>query len=247
MVDQPSTWNGPYHTETVPVRTKNRQCSSALQAVADVAAAIKVGFYDIGISDGLESMTANPMAWDGSVTQGYTPISDLRVDSHRKAAAATSYGKFKDKIIPVKTKGIRPGTTLADLARLKPVFKKGGSTTAGTSIQVSDGAGVVLLMKRSTALQKGLPILGLLLLLVFHPRAAIMCSGPAVAIPAAVKAVVLKVIDIELFEINEAFASPFFYCQKKLEIDPKKINVNGGARAIRHPLGATEGYTHLRG
>jgi len=272
--------------ETVPVRTVNRQCSSGLQAVADVAAAIKAGFYDIGIGAGLESMTANPMAWDGSVNPRVKTMAQAQdcllpmgitsenvsqrfgvtrkeqdqaaVDSHRKAAAATASGKFKDEIIPVKTKivdpktgdekpvtisvddGIRPGTTLADLEKLKPVFKKDGSTTAGTSSQVSDGAGAVLLMKRSTALQKGLPILG-----VFRTFAAvgvppaIMGIGPAVAIPAAVKAAGLEVNDIDLFEINEAFASQFLYCQKKLEIDPQKINVNGGAMAIGHPLGAT--------
>jgi acetyl-CoA acyltransferase 1 len=272
--------------ETVPVRTVNRQCSSGLQAVADVAAAIKAGFYDIGIGAGLESMTANPMAWDGSVNPRVKTMAQAQdcllpmgitsenvsqrfgvtrkeqdqaaVDSHRKAAAATASGKFKDEIVPVKTKivdpktgdekpvtisvddGIRPGTTLADLEKLKPVFKKDGSTTAGTSSQVSDGAGAVLLMKRSTALQKGLPILG-----VFRTFAAvgvppaIMGIGPAVAIPAAVKAAGLEVNDIDLFEINEAFASQFLYCQKKLEIDPQKINVNGGAMAIGHPLGAT--------
>ncbi|GJW28233.1 3-ketoacyl-CoA thiolase 2, peroxisomal [Tanacetum coccineum] len=137
------------------------------------------------------------------------------------AVAATAFGKFKDEIIPVKTKivdpktgeetpvtisvddGIRPGTTLAYLAKLKPVFKKDGSTTTGTSIQVSDGVGAVLLMKRSLALQKGLPILG-----VFRTFAAvgvppaIMGIGPAVAIPAAVKAAGLEGNDIDLFEIN---------------------------------------------
>ncbi|GJW26542.1 integrase, catalytic region, zinc finger, CCHC-type containing protein [Tanacetum coccineum] len=139
--------------------------------------------------------------------------------------------------------GIRPGTTLADLAKLKPVFKKDGSTTAGTSSQVSDGAGAVLLMKRSLALQKGLPILG-----VFRTFAAvgvppaIMGIGPTVAIPATVKAAGLEVNDIDLFEMNEAFASQFLYCQKKLETDPQKINVNGGAMTIGHPLGATCNY-----
>ncbi|XP_071696821.1 3-ketoacyl-CoA thiolase 2, peroxisomal-like [Rutidosis leptorrhynchoides] len=272
--------------DTVPVRTVNRQCSSGLQAVADVAAAIKAGFYEIGIGAGLESMTSNPMAWEGSVNPKVKTMAQARdcllpmgitsenvaekfsvtrqeqdqaaVESHRKAAAATAAGKFKDEIIPIKTKlvdpktgdetpvtisvddGIRPGTTLADLAKLKPVFKKDGSTTAGTSSQVSDGAGAVLLMKRSLALKKGLPILG-----VFRTFAAvgvppaIMGIGPAVAIPAAVKAAGLQVDDIDLFEINEAFASQFLYCQKKLEIDPQKINVNGGAMAIGHPLGAT--------
>lgn len=275
--------------ETVPIRTVNRQCSSGLQAVADVAASIRAGFYDIGIGAGLESMTANPMAWEGSVNpkvkifeqaqncllpMGITSENvahrfgvsrkeqdQAAVDSHRKAAAATATGKFKDEIIPVATKIVDPksgeekpvtisvddgirNTTLADLAKLKPVFKKDGSTTAGNSSQVSDGAGAVLLMKRSVAEQKGLPILG-----VFRSFSAvgvdpaIMGVGPAVAIPAAVKAAGLELDDIDLFEINEAFASQYLYCRNKLGLDPEKINVNGGALAIGHPLGATGART----
>ncbi|CAA7390679.1 unnamed protein product [Spirodela intermedia] len=272
--------------ETVPLRTVNRQCSSGLQAVADVVAAIRAGFYDIGIGAGLESMTADPMAWDGSInpkTHIFSQAQDCllpmgitsenvahrfgvsreeqdqaAVESHRKAAAATAAGRFKDEIIPVKTKivdpktgeekevtisvddGIRPGTSLSGLAKLKPAFKKDGTTTAGNSSQVTDGAGAVLLMKRSVAVKKGLPILG-----VFRSFAAVgvdpavMGVGPAVAIPAAVKSAGLQLDDIDLFEINEAFASQFVYCAKKLELDPSKINVNGGAIALGHPLGAT--------
>ncbi|GMY26863.1 3-ketoacyl-CoA thiolase 2, peroxisomal [Fagus crenata] len=272
--------------ETVPIRTVNRQCSSGLQAVADVASAIRAGFYDIGIGAGLESMTANPMAWEGSVNPKVKAFEQAQncllpmgitsenvahrfgvtrqeqdqaaVESHRRAAAATASGKFKDEIIPVPTKivdpktgdekpvtisiddGIRPNASLSDLAKLKAVFKKDGSTTAGNSSQVSDGAGAVLLMKRSLAVQKGLPILG-----VFRTFAAvgvdpaIMGVGPAVAIPAAVKAAGLELDDIDLFEINEAFASQFVYCRKKLGLDPEKVNVNGGAMALGHPLGAT--------
>ncbi|KAJ0783306.1 3-ketoacyl CoA thiolase 1, peroxisomal [Helianthus annuus] len=95
-------------------------------------------------------------------------------------------------------------------------------------------------MKRSVALKKGLPILG-----VFRSfeavgvEPAIMGVGPAVAIPAAVKSAGLELKDIDLFEINEAFASQFVYCCKKLQLDPQKVNVNGGAMAIGHPLGAT--------
>ncbi|KAF3572265.1 hypothetical protein F2Q69_00058183 [Brassica cretica] len=272
--------------ETVPIRTVNRQCSSGLQAVADVAAAIKAGFYDIGIGAGLESMTTSPRGWKGSVNPKVKKFEQAQscllpmgitsenvahrfgvsreeqdqaaVDSHRKAASATASGKFKDEITPVNTRivdpktsdekpitvsvddGIRPSTTLSGLAKLKPVFKQDGSTTAGNSSQVSDGAGAVLLMKRSVAMQKGLPILG-----VFRTFAAVgvdpavMGVGPAAAIPAAVKAAGLELDDIDLFEINEAFASQFVYCRNKLGLDPEKINVNGGAIAIGHPLGAT--------
>jgi acetyl-CoA acyltransferase 1 len=179
-------------------------------------------------------------------------------DSHRKAAAATAAGKFKDEIIPVNTKivdpktgeekpvtisvddGIRPGTSASSLAKLKPVFKKDGTTTAGNSSQVTDGAGAVLLMKRSVAIRKGLPILGVFRTFVaVGVDPAIMGVGPAAAIPVAVKAAGLELEDIDLFEINEAFASQFLYCRNKLGLDPEKINVNGGAMAIGHPLGAT--------
>uniref|UniRef100_A0A6M2EJT8 Thiolase N-terminal domain-containing protein n=1 Tax=Populus davidiana TaxID=266767 RepID=A0A6M2EJT8_9ROSI len=192
--------------DTVPLRTVNRQCSSGLQAVADVAASIKAGYYDIGIAAGLECMTVNgirtvpqvnprveafqqardcllPMGMTSeNVAQRYGVTrqeqDQAAVDSHRKAAAARASGKFKDEIIPVTTKivdpatgiqkvitiseddGIRPNSNLAELSRLKPAFKKDGSTTAGNASQVSDGAGAVLLMKRSLAAQKGLPILG---------------------------------------------------------------------------------------
>ncbi|TVU27698.1 hypothetical protein EJB05_19195 [Eragrostis curvula] len=272
--------------ETVPVRTVNRQCSSGLQAVADVAAAIKAGFYDIGIGAGLESMSINSIGWEGQVNPRISAFQKAQdcllpmgitsenvahrygvtrqeqdqaaAESHRRAAEATASGKFKDEVVPVPTKivdpktgeekkvvisvddGIRPGTTASGLGKLKPVFKKDGTTTAGNSSQVSDGAGAVLLMKRSVAIQKGLPILG-----VFRSFAAVgvdpavMGVGPAVAIPAAVKSAGLEIQDIDLFELNEAFASQFVYCCNHLGLDRSKVNVNGGAIALGHPLGAT--------
>lgn len=272
--------------ETVPLRTVNRQCSSGLQAVSDVAAYIKAGFYDIGIGAGLESMTqdhvsrlrkVNPkvetfqQARDCLLPMGITSENvaqrygvtrieqdQAAVESHKRAAAAIAAGKFKDEIIPVSTKfvdpktgvekniivsvddGIRPNSNIADLAKLKPAFHKDGSTTAGNASQVSDGAAAVLLMKRRVAVQKGLPILG-----IFRSFAAVgvdpavMGVGPAFAIPAAVKSAGLELGNIDLFEINEAFASQFVYSCKKLALDPRKVNVNGGAIALGHPLGAT--------
>ncbi|KNA03336.1 hypothetical protein SOVF_210170, partial [Spinacia oleracea] len=272
--------------DTVPIRTVNRQCSSGLQAVADVAACIKAGFYDIGIGAGVESMTIDrvdrprqvspkvenfPQARDCLLPMGITSENvaqnygvtrqeqdQAAVESHRRAAAAMASGKFIEEIVPVSTKivdpisgeeksvtislddGIRPSSNMVDLAKLKPAFKKDGTSTAGNSSQVSDGAGAVLLMKRSLAMKKGLPILG-----VFRSFAAVgvdpavMGIGPAFAIPAAVKSAGLKLDNIDLFEINEAFASQYVYCGKKLNLDPAKVNVNGGAIALGHPLGAT--------
>lgn len=272
--------------DTVPLKTVNRQCSSGLQAVADVAAAIKAGFYDIGIGAGLESMSVNQVRWEGApnpraqffaqahdclLPMGITSENvahrfgvtreeqdQAAVESHRRAGAAIAAGKFKEEIIPVTTKvvdpktgeekqitvsvdeGVRANTSMAGLAKLKPAFKKDGTTTAGNASQVSDGAGGVLLMRRNIAVQKGLPILG-----IFRSFAAVgvdpavMGIGPAVAIPAAVKAAGLQIKDIDVFEINEAFASQYVYCCKMLELNPEKVNVNGGAIALGHPLGAT--------
>ncbi|GMN50362.1 hypothetical protein TIFTF001_019528 [Ficus carica] len=277
---------------TVPIRTVNRQCSSGLQAVADVAAGIKAGYYDIGIGAGVECMSHDTMGLNQRIVKNprlkiFTQARDCllpmgvtsenvaqrygvtrqeqdqaAVESHRRAAAAIAAGKFNDEIIPVTTKivepktgeeksvvismdeGVRPNTNLSDLAKLKPAFRKDGSTTAGNASQVSDGSGAVLLMKRSLALKKGLPILG-----VFRSFAAVgvdpavMGIGPAVAIPAAVKSAGLELNDVDLFEINEAFASQYVYCIKKLELEPEKVNVNGGAIALGHPLGATGART----
>ncbi|XP_024974541.1 3-ketoacyl-CoA thiolase 2, peroxisomal-like [Cynara cardunculus var. scolymus] len=272
--------------DTVPIRTVNRQCSSGLQAVADVAAYIKAGFYDIGIGAGVESMSidsigpiskVNPkvdkfaQARDCLLPMGITSENVAQrfgvtrqeqdraaVESHKRAAIATSSGKFRDEIVPVHTKivdpktgeekpvtisvddGIRPNTNMADLAKLKPAFKKDGTTTAGTSSQVTDGAAAVLLMKRSLALKKGLPILGVFRSFeVVGVDPSVMGIGPAVAIPIAVKSAGLELDNIDLFEINEAFASQFVYCCKKLQLDPQNVNVNGGAMAIGHPLGST--------
>ncbi|THU56221.1 hypothetical protein C4D60_Mb11t15010 [Musa balbisiana] len=168
------------------------------------------------------------------------------VESHRKAAAAVAASKFKEEIIPVVTKvvdpktgehkqvtvsaddGIRPDTSISVLSKLKPAFKKDGTTTAGNSSQVTDGAAAVLLMRRDAAMKKGLPVLG-----VFRSFVAVgvepnvMGIGPVAAIPAAVKAAGLQLDDIDLFEINE------------LKLDPAKVNVNGGAMALGHPLGCT--------
>ncbi|KAK1379580.1 hypothetical protein POM88_026324 [Heracleum sosnowskyi] len=148
--------------ETVPVRTMNRQCSSGLQAVAHVAAAIKAGFYDIGIGAELESMIANSMGWDGTVNPRVKSM-----EHAQNCLLPMGSGKFKDEIVLIHTKivdaktgdetpvtistddGIRANTNVADLGKLRPSFKKDGTTTTGNSSQVSDAATSVLLMKRN--------------------------------------------------------------------------------------------------
>ncbi|EGG22454.1 acetyl-CoA C-acyltransferase [Cavenderia fasciculata] len=261
--------------------TVNRQCSSGLQAIANVAAAVAAGHYEVGLAGGVESMTLNPMSWEGQFnevamndpvasgcynTMGQTSENvaerfnisrkeqdEFAVLSHKKAGAAQAAGKFKDEIVPVtvktedgkevvidKDEGIRVQTTVADLAKLKPAFKEGGSTTAGNSSQLSDGAAACLVMKRSTAQRLGLQVA-----LIFRSfvavgvEPAIMGVGPAAAIPAAVKKAGLSLADIDVYEINEAFASQAYYSIKHLNIPMEKVNPNGGGIALGHPLGCT--------
>jgi len=177
--------------------------------------------------------------------------------SVQKAARAQEEGLFKDEILPVKgivvdkdgnetevivtdDEGIRKGTTAEGLAKLRPAFEKGGSTTAGNSSQVSDGAGSVILARRSVAEKNGWPIVGKFV----HCRTVgvppeVMGIGPAFAIPAVLKDLGLTVDDIDIYEINEAFASQAVYSVLKAGIDVNKVNPKGGAIALGHPLGAT--------
>lgn len=166
------------------------------------------------------------------------------VQSHQKAAAARASGKFQREIVPVgnvaRDDGIRPQTTAEILGRLKPVFKEGGVTTAGNSSQTTDGAAAVLLMTRAEANRRGLPILGVwrgYAVKGVPPR--VMGIGPAVAIPAVLEQCQITIDDIDVFEINEAFASQATWCVDVLKIDPAKVNPNGGAIALGHPLGCT--------
>uniref|UniRef100_A0A9J7WWA1 Acetyl-CoA acyltransferase 1 n=2 Tax=Cyprinus carpio TaxID=7962 RepID=A0A9J7WWA1_CYPCA len=179
------------------------------------------------------------------------------LSSQQKAAMAQKKGLFEQEITPVTTKfvdengtertitvtkddGIRPGTTLEGLAKLRPAFKENGSTTAGNASQVSDGAAAVLIGRRSTVEKLGLPVFGVLrACAVVGVPPDVMGIGPAYAIPEALNQAGLTVDDIDVFEINEAFASQAVYCVEKLGIPMEKVNPNGGAIALGHPLGCT--------
>ena len=178
------------------------------------------------------------------------------LSSHTKASAAIESGRFSDEIHPISARiylngewvdklvdtdeGPRADTNLQALGRLRAVFKKGGTTTAGNSSQVSDGASATLLMSQEKAEALGVEVLGALKSYAVKGVAPeIMGIGPAVAIPEAVAKAGLTLDDIDLFEINEAFASQAVYCVRKLGIDTSKVNVNGGAIALGHPLGCT--------
>lgn len=172
-------------------------------------------------------------------------LDEFASKSHEKAALARDRGLFEDEIIAVgdicHDDGIRPGTTAEKLAKLKPVFDKNGSTTAGNSSQLTDGAAAVLLMTRQEAERRGLPILGVWRSYVVKGvPPSIMGIGPAVAIPAACEMAGLKGLDdVDVFEINEAFASQASWCIDELGIPVEKVNPNGGAIALGHPLGCT--------
>ena len=177
------------------------------------------------------------------------------VASNAKALAAIAEGKFADEIVPVPTRVWKDGrweevtfsvdegpraSTVEGLGALKPAFKANGTVTAGNSSQTSDGAAAVVIADADTARQHGWPILAIFKSYqVAGVPPEIMGVGPVAAIPKAVKAAGLQLSDIDLFEINEAFAAQAVYSVRALGIDPAKVNVNGGAIALGHPLGCT--------
>ncbi|KAF9139359.1 hypothetical protein BGX30_008054 [Mortierella sp. GBA39] len=213
-------------------------------------------FFPMGI-------TSENVAGQFSISRG--DQDQFAVESHEKALRAQELGLFNAEIVPVKViqkttvkdengqekhivkevviskdEGPRAGSTTEKLSKLKPVFKKDGSTTAGNASQVSDGAAAVVLMRRSKAIELGCPILARWCgAKVTGEKPSIMGIGPATAIPAVLKNVGLQVDDVDIYEINEAFASQALYCARHLNIKPAKLNPKGGAIALGHPLGMT--------
>jgi acetyl-CoA acyltransferase len=182
------------------------------------------------------------------------------VRSHANAEAAIDGGKFKDEIVPIEVKdvfvkdgkrvesshvvdtdeGVRRGTSMEGLARLRPAFKNGGIVTAGNSSQTSDGAAFVLVVSEEMVKQLNLePIARLVSCSVGGVDPLYMGIGPCVAIPKALKQAGLKLNDIEQIELNEAFATQALAVIKEGGLNPDIINVNGGAIALGHPLGCT--------
>lgn len=182
-------------------------------------------------------------------------------ESHQKAAAAQDAGKFRDEILPVAVEDciigedgrpqmrkftfetdehLRRETTVEALAKLKPVFREGGSVTAGNSSPLSDGAAGVVIMSAERAAELGLkPLARFVNFAVSGVDPAIMGVGPIQAVPKVLKRAGLSLNDIDLIELNEAFASQSLAVMRTLEMDPAKVNVNGGGIALGHPLGCT--------
>jgi acetyl-CoA acyltransferase len=177
-------------------------------------------------------------------------------ESHRRAVAAIEQGFFTDEIVPVTTtvvgpdgpeevtvsrdECVRPNTSVEGLARLRPAFDPTGSVTAGNASPLTDGAALGVLMSKEKAAELGIDPLGYFRSwVVVGVPPDIMGTGPVPAVRALLKKTGLSVADIDVFELNEAFASQSVYCVRELGLDPAKVNPNGGAIALGHPLGAT--------
>jgi acetyl-CoA acyltransferase len=182
------------------------------------------------------------------------------LQSNLKAAKAVESGLFDPELVPIEVElveymdgksikrqftvkrdeGPRGDTTIEALAKLKPAFKEGGTVTAGNSSQMSDGAAAVMVMSEEKAAQLGLKPLARFVTIAFGGvPPELMGIGPIAAIPKAIKKAGLKKEDIDLFELNEAFAAQSLAVLRTLELDESKVNVNGGAIALGHPLGCT--------
>ncbi|MCG2583194.1 thiolase family protein [Massilia sp. TS11] len=173
----------------------------------------------------------------------------LAVASHRKAAAAREAGKLNAEIVPVELAGgelvradgcIRPTTSLEALASLRPAFRPDGVVTAGTSSPLTDGAAVVLVTSEAFALRhRLLPLARIRAVATIGLDPAYMGMGPVPATRKALDRAGLSVDELDVVEINEAFASQALACMRELGLDPAKVNLDGGALALGHPLGAS--------
>jgi acetyl-CoA acyltransferase len=241
-----------------------------------IAERVMIGAVDVGVGGGIESMSMVPMGGNKPrvspkmvaerpevyVSMGVTAENVARkyginradqdafaLESHKRAVAAISSGRFKDEIVPVTTtegrvfdtdEGPRADTTLEALAGLRPVFHVNGSVTAGNSSQTSDGVAMTIVMSAERAKAIGAtPLARFVGFAVAGVPPEIMGIGPVAAIPKVLAQCGLKLADIDLFELNEAFAAQSLAVVRELGIDPAKVNVNGGAIALGHPLGCT--------
>ena len=203
-------------------------------------------------------LTAECVAEEYEVTR--QAQDEFAARSHQKAAAAYERGAFKDEIVPLEIEEIvagpngpqrttmmfdrdehlRPDTTVEGLSRLKPVFKQGGTVTAGNASPLSDGAAAVIVMERSRAEALGLtPLLRFVGFAVAGVRPEVMGVGPIAAVPKLLRRTGMSLADIDLIELNEAFASQALAVIRALGLDESRVNVNGGAIALGHPLGCT--------
>jgi acetyl-CoA C-acetyltransferase len=276
----------------VPAETVNRVCGSGLQAVVHAVEALRIGYVDVVLAGGTESMSNAPHLLKGArwgYRMGNAEATDLLVgegltcaitlnhmgitaeevasrfgitradqdafaaESQQRAARAIRDGSFRDEIVPVdvpQRKGDplrvdtdeypRPGTTLEKLAALKPAFKKDGTVTAGNASGINDGAAALIVTTKEHAERIGTPPLARILAYASTGvDPAIMGIGPVPAVRTVLERAGLTIDQIDLFELNEAFAAQSVAVMRQLQIDPARVNVNGGAIALGHPIGAS--------
>jgi acetyl-CoA C-acetyltransferase len=278
--------------EEVPGETVNRVCGSGLQSVVHAVEATRVGYTDLIVAGGTESMTNAPYILKGArwgFRMGHGEVYDSMLlegltcamggchmgitaeniagrfnvsreeqdayaaESQRRAESAINAGLFKDEIVPVQIpqrKGApiafdtdeypRAGTTVDKLAALKPAFKKDGTVTAGNASGINDGAAAVIVATAERAAQLGRkPLARILSFASSGVDPAIMGMGPVPAVRKALDRAKLKTSDIDLFELNEAFAVQAVAVLKELGLSCDKVNTQGGAISLGHPIGAS--------
>jgi acetyl-CoA C-acetyltransferase len=276
----------------VPAETVNRVCGSGLQAVVHAVEAVRIGYTNVVVAGGTESMSNAPYALKGArwgqrmghaealdtmIHDGLTDAMHLchmgitaeevaakynvsredqdafAAESQRRATDAIASGAFADEIIAVpipQKKGEprpfttdeypRAGTTAEKLGGLRPAFKKDGSVTAGNASGINDGASAVVVASNEKAAALGTQSLARILsYATTGVEPMVMGIGPVPAVRKALERAGLTTSDIALFELNEAFAAQSIAVVRELGLDPAKVNVNGGAIALGHPIGAS--------
>ncbi|HEV3152410.1 MAG TPA: acetyl-CoA C-acyltransferase [Candidatus Baltobacteraceae bacterium] len=252
---------------SVPGATIDRQCGSSQQAIAFASHAIAAGACDAAIACGVESMTrvALGSSWlhgpgvpaEHIQNQGLSAelvakrwhmtreeLDAYSLESHQRAAAAAERGYFDAHLLKLpeldRDEGVRPDTSIEKLGSLKPAFMEGGLITAGNSSQISDGAAAVLVASAQFVRRNNLkPIARIVADAVVGDDPELMLTAPIPATRRVLQRAGLQFEDIDLFEVNEAFASVVLAWMRELRAGHAKVNVNGGAIALGHPLGAT--------
>ena len=276
----------------VPAETVNRVCGSGLQAVVHAVEAVKVGYVDLVVAGGTESMSNAPYLtkgarWgyrmgngelvDSMLAEGLTCAiggchmgitaeevvkrfgvsreaqDAFSAESQRRAAEAIAGGAFREEIVPVdvpQKKGApkrvetdeypRAGTTAVTLAAMRPAFAKNGSVTAGNASGINDGAAALVVATEEKARAMGrTPLARILSYCTVGIDPLIMGMGPVEALRRAADRASVALDDLDLFELNEAFASQSLAVARELKLDAGKVNVHGGAIALGHPIGAS--------
>jgi len=233
----------------VEVMTRVPMGSSYMQGPGEPFGSQMLKRYENGLVH--QGISADLVAQKWEISRN--ELDEFSLESHRRAARATAEGRFSSQIVPIPVKnedgttsvfeqdeGIRTDTSLEKLASLKPAFKPDGLITAGNSSQISDGAAAVLIMERETAERLGLkPRARFVSFSLAGDNPILMLTAPIPATFKALERAGLTMNDIDLVEINEAFASVVLAWQRETRADFQRVNVNGGAVAIGHPLGAS--------